>query len=105
MLERPDVRADQDMKTKRGSKENSLPREGRHRDWSGHGNKPKQRGKLTGWRRHVRTGQEMETKQGSEQGELTSWRGHALEQIRSETKRSSKGNSRPREGRLVRTRK
>ena len=81
LLERADVGTDQVLETKRSSKGNSLAGKGRRQDWSEHGNKPKQRGKLTGWRGQM-SGLVRKWK-GSERGELTSWRGHTSGQIRS----------------------
>ena len=47
---RADAGIDQDKETKRSSEGNPLPREGRRRDWSGHGNKAGKQGELTRWR-------------------------------------------------------
>ena len=81
------------METKQGSKGNSRSGEGRHRDWSGHGNKAMPRGELTGWR-------------GEMSGLIRTWKqseavrvAHALERVDietgrdMETKRSNEGNS------------
>ena len=50
-LERADIGSSQGMETKCGSKGNSPAEEGRRRDWSGHANKARKKGGLTGWRR------------------------------------------------------
>ena len=74
-LERADVGTNQDMKTTRGSEGNSLAREGRRRDWSGHRNKIRQRGELTSWRGQmsqlVRTLKQTEIARGT----------HSLERV------------------------
>ena len=72
-LERVDVRTCQNMKTTRGSEGNSLAREGRRRDWSGHRNKIRQQGELTSWRGQtsqlVRTLKQTEVARDSLPGE------------------------------------
>ena len=74
-LERSDVGTGQVIETKRGSKGNSLAGEGRRRDWSGHENKARQQGELTGWRGRtsglVRTWRQSKTARGTHSLERT----------------------------------